>query len=789
MTHTSRRHAPRAGPARLAIVAIAVWPCAAAPGFSQEPAAGPASRPAMARLAAEGLLRSAESARLTPGAPGGPARRRAPLEFAAALTPGSAAVRLALADACRDAGDTSAEADALRAYLAARPHDHAAGVRWLRARRDLLNTAEERVALFRRVARNTRAPAALRAEALLELSHPLAGMGRFADAREALDEALRLDPRHAAARSRRLDLDDAPAPADRARAALALLAAGADAAEACALADDLHALGLHAEAAELFAYARRIARPGGGPARLALEGLADALLDAGRYEEVLRLLGPPAKDHPGNLALALARLGACRALGRSEQAAELLPAIEAECKARGAASRLPSGAAREVAVFHLRAGSRPAAALEYARRAYEAAAAASAAERRDLEILLGAAELKANQTSAGLKRLRPLAAEDIHAAAFLAEHHYAAGAEAAGRKALLGGLALGRGGWAYRRLRELAAEHKVDVPPLAGAAEAAKVVAAFDRGLLAPALEPQRHLEVAITPVRPRVAPGEPVEVVATLTHVGRRAVPLAGGGPLTPVMALRVTAAGEEIAAPAVLPVVRWPAPPRLEPGRKLTARVRLDVGPLARTLAARPLDEMVLTIGGVLSPAVAGKKIVSRLPAVKVAPATVIRLGPLGGGGGEPAEAAKAYEEALERLSAELSRGKPAERLRAVRQVASLLAMARAVEQGRPPPAGVADGPGKGALLAMVSGALKDPLGEVRAELLACLAEVDLDEDILKRIAAAIGDDEALVRLRAAELIGASASRGREKVLRHLAADEHRLVRQMASAFLPEK
>jgi hypothetical protein len=267
--------------------------------------------------------------------------------------------------------------------------------------------------------------------------------------------------------------------------------------------------------------------------------------------------------------------------------------------------------------------------------------------------------------------------------------------------------------------------------------------------------------------------------------------VPLAGGGPLTAVMALRVTAAGEEIAAPAVLPVVRWPAPPRLEPGKRLTARVRLDVGPLARTLAARPLDRIVLTVGGVLSPALAGEKLISRLPTVKVAPATVTRLGLLAGrGGGEPAEAAKAYEEALGRLSAELSRGQPAERFGAVRQVASLLAMVRSVEQGRTaPPAGPAGRLGKGALLAMVSQALKDPLGEVRAELLACLAEVDLGADIFKRIGVAIGDDGALVRLRAAELIGASASRGREKVLRHLASDEHPLVRQMASAFLPAK
>ena len=289
-----------------------------------------------------------------------------------------------------------------------------------------------------------------------------------------------------------------------------------------------------------------------------------------------------------------------------------------------------------------------------------------------------------------------------------------------------------------------------------------------------------------IEPVRAEVAPGEAISVRATLTNTGPVDVVLDEGSLTSPVMSLRVTVAGRE-AAFTDLPLLSWRAPHSLEPGKSLSAEMRIDLGSLALYLASRPLETVALEVNGLLGPVQLGESFESSVPKVVVPPARIVRRGLIESFGLDPAgDWPKTYRLSLGYVVRDMKRGSLRQRLRAARQVGSLLTLVRNVElHTQRLKAGQVGAVTKPVLLTMLRVVLEDNSPAVRAEMVAALEHVTLDGSILPLLGPVIEHPSPLVRLRVAELMGASGIQANRTVLDYLAQDKDELVRAMAEAF----
>jgi hypothetical protein len=250
--------------------------------------------------------------------------------------------------------------------------------------------------------------------------------------------------------------------------------------------------------------------------------------------------------------------------------------------------------------------------------------------------------------------------------------------------------------------------------------------------------------------------------------------------------MALRVNVAPGPTGAFATLPLVVWPAPRVLEPGKSLRRLVRLDVGPLAWHLDVRPLNAMTLNVTGVLYPDRTGR---SLIPDARVQGARIQRADLLGQFDRSDLKAwPRIYRRALGRVVRSIQRGQLPERMVAARQVASLLVLDGLVRAGQvQPPAQLAGRLDKPVLLRMMIEVLKDGSDVVRAELLAGLLAAPLDKSIVRYLGPpVIRDKSPLVRLRLVELMGAAGMTGAGSIVRVLSGDPHPRVRMMAEGFL---
>jgi HEAT repeat protein len=223
------------------------------------------------------------------------------------------------------------------------------------------------------------------------------------------------------------------------------------------------------------------------------------------------------------------------------------------------------------------------------------------------------------------------------------------------------------------------------------------------------------------------------------------------------------------------------------LKPGQSLTTVVRLDVGPLARYLANRPLPRVRMEVIGTISPRETQQGIVSSLPELPTPQAVIVRRGLLGDwdGIGEPDP--QAYNRAIAEVEQSLNRGEPAERMRAARVIAGLLGWIRETESGDGRvPATLKGVVAKPQLLGLMAQAQQCPLDVVRAELATALNYANLGPGILNQLGAMIEDGSPLVRFRVAELIGASGTEGNMQMVAMYARDADAMVRLMAQAFL---
>jgi len=189
-------------------------------------------------------------------------------------------------------------------------------------------------------------------------------------------------------------------------------------------------------------------------------------------------------------------------------------------------------------------------------------------------------------------------------------------------------------------------------------------------------------------------------------------------------------------------------------------------------------------------------------------VAPTKLVRLSLLGEApavAGSPGDLSKRYASALNATARDLKEGKMPVRMRAARQIASLLAFAHDVETNKAGSFARGLDPRRGVLLSMVKGALADPSDVVRAEMLAALCDLAearavpspkaasavgprlLASDVMPLLATAIEDPSPLVRFRLVELLGATQSPGYQTIVDYLLKDRNEMVVLMAAAFRP--
>ena len=781
-----------------AMAALLLAACAGAaigqdisPGATR-PATAPASPPGAAgRLAAESLRNSAFSMVHSPA--GTPARARrlvALVSFADRLEPGHPQTQWMLSNIHESQGKVALAAEALARCRLARGDDHALAVRWLALSVEKFGAdLSARVRFLRSVIARKDLPAAVLAEAAWLLARLYEAQGSN-EALKTYEWALSLDPGHAGALAGRLALLKAAGkdtPLERIRTMLAMAAGSPEsisaAWQAAALLDRL---GLYEQSLELFEHSAASAGTGGAAALsdAFIVNHINALLDAGKAKQAVDAYGAMQKRFADSVDFRTLMLEAYRGLGETTRATAIIKVMELNYKAKEGAAAVSASLATELAWFYLVTMPRPESALVHARQA-----AMLSPNNPIVQRILGAAELLAKRkdlVAAGEKRLRKLHEQDLHAAAFLAEHYFAARDEVSGKAAVLAGAKIARSGPAFRRLLAVAKAHDVPIPAADGSIEARKLFAAFDRRYLDMAASPQKFLAVEIHPVGQTVAPGEPVEIDVVLRNRGEVDLPLGAAGLCSPVVALKVTASGAA-GAFADLPLATCPAPRYLKPGGESRCRVRLDVGRLVAYLGRRPLEDVTLTVTGLLDPVQRGSRVDSALPGVSLRAAKITRVGLLGRFDRTvPDQWRRTYQRRLGLIVGDMKRGTVRLRVRAARQVGSLLAMAGPADMRKPDvPKHLASVFGRGVLLSMFRAVLRDESDVVRAEMIAALGGVALDEIILQLLAPAIDDPSALVRFRLVELLGASGLPGQEPVLDHLSRDRHDLVRMMASAF----
>ncbi len=750
------------------------------------------------KLAAGSLLHSAMNLYHTEGAVRQGGRLAAISRYLERLAPRDLRSQRLLADVDHAQGRLAAAAKAAKKLLDAAPDDYAAGIRWLRFRIVTLNLADERIRVLKEILSEPKYPKPLRAEVATECARIYLAQGDQNRAGELIAQGLELDPLNRSALFSRLELAEKPTIEQEVQTMLSLLRGNPRAWEvARELAGRLGDVGLGELALKYYRHAWALwegNRPiGEAPAPFAVEYLS-ALLDAGKADEAVRIFAPsiqrPNHD-PEFLSLVIE---AYRRTGEQKRFVPLLREVEnqylAQLRGRRIIEKLGKSAdeknaekkiSAEVAMnlgwFYLLVDHRPLRAKQQARKGRDYGADGEA-----IELLSGAAELTGGQ-SAGLKRLQPLVKKHSLAAAFLAEYYYSQGDKEAGKKTLLAGFGGKRSGLAYRMLTDLARKHNVAIPPAPDAEAVRKLVDALDQRVLQMGLEPEKFMSVVLKPLQATVELCAPVWVEATVTNIGEIPLSIGQWGLFVPRVGLEVGIVGGIDRTFSSVPVIIWAAPRYLAPSRSVTARTRLDVGPLAKFLANHPLESVELEVRAILSPREVGKKILSGLPSIKPPTTKIRRLGILKS---KVDMTPDGYAAALGSLEKLLTDGDEADRMLAARRIAALLSWVRDTEQRRAEvPRLIKPVVKKAALLELMGQTLRDKSPVVRAEMVTALGYADMGEAILNQLGAIIEDPSPLVRFRMVELIGASRTKGSKKLIDLYTRDSDKLVAMMGRAF----
>ncbi len=754
-------------------------------------------------LIVESLTHSARNMAFSPDAPHRAKRMVALVRFAKRIDGSREKVNRLLAFVYRSQGRIEQELQAVEKIRRASPNDYETATRWLGLHLDLLDrNTEQRVSFLKEQINRSELPGALRAEAMGQLAAIYHGQGNLDQARDMLEKALSLDEHNPTAIKGLLELAENMEVASRIGYMLDLVQGRRNPEATASTMDIALALGdhgLYTRAVEFFDALAGTPSMETDQPDFAVAYLS-ALLDAGQYQRALEIFQPEMDKLKRDTDFLSLMVEAYRAAGRSEEASKVVESMQEHYQTEKSAAEMKPAVSREMAWFYLHTLDRPATALIYARQASKAIGHEPVLKR-----ILGAAELKSGRAElidSGLGRLEKLLDSDVYAAVYLAQYHFANGDDEEARKAIMAGAELTRSGPAYRRLRRIADQHDVKIPPAENAEAIAEVVDKFDRRYLRMVHKPDEFISVRISPAEKIVPVGGGVRLSVTLTNTSEIAVPLGQWGLIRPTVGFSVelTSKQRNEAAKtfANLPISNLPAPAYLAPGKSISREIRIDVGELEEYLLHRPLVTFTLSIDGVVDPVQRGRNIVSAAPKisggdVKVTRASLLRWHRLKGNLKDfkpdidrtwPA----AYRRLLGLIVRDLTKGDTAVRMRAARQIASLLAMSRLIEQVKmAAPDQLTGVVKKPVLLTMTRETLRDDSPAVRAESLTYTQYVALDERIISLLSPLVNDKDAatIVKFRLVELLGAGGGEEQKSIIDYYAQDDDEMVRLMAEAF----
>ncbi len=292
----------------------------------------------------------------------------------------------------------------------------------------------------------------IRAEALARAAQVLLGQGDRKAATAKLEEAIKLDPNHSSVVAGLLGLREGAKLPQRAQTLMQLIQANPnDTNAAWDLATLLDSLGMADKALPFYDYAWTLTvrqTPEALNESMAVKYL-NGLLDAGAAQKAIEVFVPLRKKL-GDTAEIISLLAEAYAqVGQGEKASAMLNDLKLQLSDRESLQGKSPQALEECAWYYLINNVYPNAALGYARKA--------AKDMRDvdpgMELVLGAAELRAGDATAGEKVLKKLLDRDIYAAMFLAQYYYENRKPDDGKRAILMGAKLSQPGQRGRAFR------------------------------------------------------------------------------------------------------------------------------------------------------------------------------------------------------------------------------------------------------------------------------------------------------------------------------------------------
>ncbi len=796
------------------LFAQTVKPKLAEPTTQPEPEA-PATRPVTqpkteervtdaSRLSGENFLTDAAGVMQLPEAKHRGGRALALALAASELDPYNDQVYRMLADFLEVMGARVEAARASEQYLAANRQDHAAGLRWLDRTMVLLQGAQARNDFFEKVAGAEAYPKALRAEARARQGLLLSRQGMRQAALLAIEKALALDPYNPRALAEYAQITGDRAATASADLNVKLLRGNPSSAQAAwELGGLLGSEGLYQRALEFYDYGWGVSERKTRSAKAPNEYLlyyCGAMLDANAPRRAIDTFQPKLDDWETAYRVKNIReswdlrtlmIEAYRDAGQDANAKALVEELSTMYQKRKADAERSTQLAREAAKFYV------VTVKDYVKAAdFIAMIEKVDSDSPDTQAMIGAVEIGTGREEDGVKRLRKYMLSSVWACAFLADYYYTEGKLKDGKTVLEAASNIGRNGWAFRHLRDVVRKHDATIPPNPARNELIDTVDDVIRNRLPLWSQPQKLLAVTISADRQEVHPGEPIEVKVTIRNTGDIAIPVGNWGMFSPAVALQVTVDGGDANALTFnnFPVVSLPSPRYLPAGKSISRKARIDLGPLRRHLAARPMETLSLSVGGVLDFVVVEKEdqttLYSPLPSVPVTTAKIKRddlwsLYPAA----KRNDPKDSFLYLVAYLVKDMRKGETAARMRAARIAGGMMGYSeRIAAKKASAPKGVTPAMVRGYPLSMMREILdpsRQPLMAVRAEMVASLRYVKLDDTGKKLLESAFDDPSPYVRMRVAERVGQDAEVSFQRQVRKFADDKSFLVKQMVSAF----
>ncbi len=738
------------------------------------------------RLAADGLNRSIHD--LLYGSPDVPARAArlvAIARLANGVVTGDPEACRALAFIYASQDKPEPELEVLTAWLGQVPDDYLLGVRWLDSKQTQFQRSSNRIAYLRKFASDETAKKPLRAYALVRLAEILHGQGLKIEAQLAYSQALKLDSNLPEALAGNLSLLDKPSRADVAMTQLAMLANNPrNVALAAELAQMLGEMGLYSQSLEMFDYAWKVNDKMGLSQAVGHDFVVqycNACLNAGYYRRALTKFAPLALRYATSLPLKVMLVEA--ALAAEDQVLAEKYSGEVAIMIGGTDLRISQTAAVDLAWYHLAVRRDSDKAIEYVRKAVVADADSAANLLAMAQVMTGQAAI----SRVGEATVEKAAKTDPLAAWVIAEHYYRKGDSDRGSKAIHAGLKLDRQGLAGRRLCELARRWKVRLHPAEGAVEVAGLIRKFPDEVLKIALVPEESLAITISPVSAQVDPCRPVELEAQLRNTSKAIIYFGRGSMLTPALTFSVNVNGRDEPFYNIA-TLTFACPRALRPGELVKQKVRVDVGDLSVWLNSRPLDTIRLKISAKLAAAAPRRAVGDVLNKIIPLPVEIVRRDLLAGiDRTQYKSRQEAYTYALRLIMTDLLAKDLRTRVSGTRKVGALLAFSDLIDAGRVIlPRKLAKAVDRSVLVLLCKQALTDPSDVVRAEMLALLLRVKLDDDIVGLFGAVLNDKSPIVRVRIVELLGTHVPGSQKRALERFAKDKSPIVADLAAALL---